>query len=182
MTLSIASKIVAKAKFVPVLVVTFLLTSCIETVPFVDVNRYLGTWYEIANYPSQFSQGLVGTKATYGLNEDGSISILNEAFAGSCQGEPTSITGFGTPDDETNSKLSIKLEVAPGFFNDGKYWVIGLDEEYYNWAVVSDPTMQSLFILNREPTMDPDLYNDIVDMLIEVGYDEYRIQLTEQCV
>ncbi|UCD66909.1 MAG: lipocalin family protein, partial [Deltaproteobacteria bacterium] len=67
-----------------------LLTSCItmdmsnmkplETVNFVDINRYIGEWYEIARYEHRFQEGCVGSKATYSLRDDGKITVVNECF------------------------------------------------------------------------------------------------------
>ena len=175
------SRLKNSIKYLPVFLSITFLTSCLDTVPFVDLNRYGGLWYEIAGYPSSFNEGLVGTTATYGLLGDGTVSVYNRAFVGTCDGEETSITGYAIAEDDSNSKLTVKLEIFPGVFTDGNYWVILLDEENYSYAVVSDPTMQSLFILNREPTMEPKLLDAIINGLILAGYDKERIQLTPQC-
>ena len=52
--------------------------STLEVVPSVDLERYIGTWYEIARYPNGFqSEDCVATTATYELREDGKISVIN---------------------------------------------------------------------------------------------------------
>jgi apolipoprotein D and lipocalin family protein len=59
------------------------LSSPIETVSHVDINRYMGLWYEIARYPNSFQEGCVGSQATYSLRADGKVSVLNECYDGS---------------------------------------------------------------------------------------------------
>lgn len=51
------------------------------TVDAVDLTRYAGTWYEIARYPNSFEKNCIETKATYGLNEDGTVSVVNASQA-----------------------------------------------------------------------------------------------------
>ena len=50
------------------------------TVKELDLNRYLGKWYEIARFPHSFEKNLVGVTATYQLKDDGMIEVLNEGF------------------------------------------------------------------------------------------------------
>ena len=57
--------------------------SDLTTVPSVDLNRYLGKWYEISRYPNRFQKRCVGdTTATYTLREDGKITVLNSCRKG----------------------------------------------------------------------------------------------------
>jgi apolipoprotein D and lipocalin family protein len=168
-------------KYFSIVFVISLLTSCLDTVPYVDLKRYSGLWYEIASYPSDFNQGLVGTNATYEVLGDGTVSVYNRAYIGKCDGEETSITGYAIAEDETNSKLSVNLEVRPGVFSEGQYWIIALDPKNYSFAVVSEPTMQNLFILSREPTMDKKLLKTIITALVLAGFEQDKIQLTPQC-
>ena len=181
MNITLKNRLKKFTNYVPLFFTTTLLSGCLETVPYVDIKRYSGLWYEIASYPSTFSTNLVGTTATYGLLGDGTVSVLNQAFKASCDGEPTQISGYAIAEDATNSKLSVKLEIAPGIFTNGNYWIIALDEKNYSYAVVSEPTMQNLFILNRQPHMDEKLLNAIIKALTFAGFDEERIQLTPQC-
>ena len=51
--------------------------SPLQVVSHVDLNRYLGTWYEIARFPNRFQEGCVASRATYTLLEDGKIGVLN---------------------------------------------------------------------------------------------------------
>jgi apolipoprotein D and lipocalin family protein len=68
-------------------------SSTLETVSHVDLNRYMGVWYEIARYPNSFQEGCVGSKATYALRDDGKVSVLNECYDGSFSGKVRSAKG-----------------------------------------------------------------------------------------
>jgi len=52
----------------------------LQVISHVDLNRYLGTWYEIARYPHKFQKGCIGSRATYTLRDDGKLSVLNECY------------------------------------------------------------------------------------------------------
>src|SRR5512143_2983989 len=68
-------------------------SSPLETVPYVDLNRYIGVWYEIARYPNSFQEGCVGSRATYALRYDGNISVLNECYDKTFDGKVRSAKG-----------------------------------------------------------------------------------------
>lgn len=153
-----------------------------ETVAFVDVERYTGVWYEIASYPQFFNRGLVNTTAEYQIVDEGELSVLNKANEGP-GGEETSISGSAfVVDEESNAKLRVSFSpIFPRLFA-GQYWIIGLDTEEYSWAVVSNARKSSLFILSRTPEMDEELFEELVDDLVERGFDRDRLNITPQGV
>jgi apolipoprotein D and lipocalin family protein len=146
----------------------------LRTVPYVDVERYVGTWYEIANYPQRFQQGCTATTATYTLREDGQIDVLNRCRKGSPDGPESSAKGRARVVDEaTNAKLEVS------FFRPfwGDYWIIDLGQDY-DYAVVGHPSRDYLWILARQPTMSPELYQAILARLEEQGYELHRLVRT----
>ena len=147
----------------------------VETVPYVDLSRYLGTWYEIASYPAFFQRGCVATKATYSSREDGKIAVLNECRKNTLDGPLKSANGIATVvDTESNAKLKVRF-----FIFSGDYWVIDLDDDY-QWAVVSTPTQKYLWILSRQKTLEPAVLNGILDRLKENGFDLTKLRMTLQ--
>jgi len=140
----------------------------LKTVSHVDLNRYKGTWHEIARYPNRFQRDCYGSRATYSLRDDGKISVLNECYEGSAQGRLKSANGRAwVVDSETNAKLKVS------FFwpFSGDYWIIELDEDY-SYVVIGHPKRKYLWILSRQETMDDALYNAILNRLQTVhGYD-----------
>ncbi len=150
----------------------------LQTVSFVDVNQYLGKWYEIARLPQLFQPGCTAVTAEYSLNDDGSVKVFNFCrILDPVRGFPISITGKALPVDETNSKLDVT------FFNglaQGKYWVLELDANY-QWALVGDPDRASLYVLSRTPTLDEGIYQELLKAAVEKhGYDISRLIKTRQ--
>ena len=147
----------------------------LDTVPYVDLNQYLGVWYEIASYPMFFQRGCVATKATYSMLPEGNIRVLNECRKESFDGPLKKAEGVARgADPKTNSKLEVKF-----FLFWGNYWIIDLDEEY-QFAVVSEPRMKYLWILSRTPVMKEDVYQGILQRLKEKGFDLSRLKMTPQ--
>lgn len=148
----------------------------LETVPFVDVQRYLGKWYEIASFPHFFQRGCTGTTATYTLKDDGRVDVLNECHKDSLDGKKTRAHGTAeVVDTKTNAKLKV------WFFwpFKGDYWVIDLGANY-DYAVIGHPNRKYLWILSRTPRMDPATYDDILDRIKAKGYDLSPLQRTLQ--
>lgn len=148
----------------------------LPTVERVDLDRYLGTWYEIARYPAPFQQGCVATSATYSLRDDSKIRVLNRCLVERFDGALRQAEGRAKIVDETtNAKL--KVTFFWPFYGD--YWVLGLGPDY-GWALVGEPSRKYLWILSRTRQMDPVLYADIVARLPALGYDPERLLVTPQ--
>jgi apolipoprotein D and lipocalin family protein len=148
----------------------------LQVVPHVDLNRYLGTWYEIATIPQHFQKDCVGVTATYTLRDDGTIEVLNKCRKKTLDGELKTAKGKAwVVDKETNAKLKVQ------FFWPfrGDYWIIELDPDY-RYAVVGHPNRNYLWILCRTPQMDEALYQDLVQRIANKGYDPSRLKRTLQ--
>ncbi len=147
----------------------------LETVPQVDLSRYLGTWYEIATIPQDFQRGCTATTATYSLRKDGEVDVVNRCRKGSLDGPEKIAHGRARAVDATNAKLQVTF-FWPLW---GDYWIIQLGDQY-EYAVVGHPTRDYLWILSRTPTMDPARYEAILSRLKEQGYDTTRLVRTLQ--
>lgn len=146
------------------------------TVAHVDLSRYLGTWYEIANFPQSFQRGCTATTATYTLRADGDIDVLNRCRKGSVDGEEKSALGRArVVDRATNAKLEVS------FFRPfwGDYWIIDLSDDY-SYAVVGHPGRDYLWILARTPTMPETTYQSLVTRLQAQGNETSRLVRTLQ--
>jgi apolipoprotein D and lipocalin family protein len=152
-------------------------TKPLQTVPKVDLDRYLGTWYEIATIPQRFQKGCTGVTATYSLRPDGKIDVFNQCHKDSLNGKHKQVHGRAwVVDKETNAKLKVQ------FFwpFSGAYWIIELDSNY-QYAVVGHPNRNYLWILCRTPQMDEGLYGNLLKRLQEVhGYDLSMLKKTPQ--
>ena len=148
----------------------------LETVPRVDLGRYVGTWYEIAAFPQSFQRGCTATTATYTLRDDGDIDVVNRCRKDALDGPEKVAKGRARVlDRATNAKLEVS------FFRPfwGDYWIIGLGEDY-GYAVVGHPGRDYLWILARTPVMRPEVYEAVVRKLATQGYDTARLVRTVQ--
>lgn len=148
-----------------------------ETVPYVDLNQYTGTWYEIARFPFKQQQGCYNTTATYSLNPDGSVKVVNQCRKGGFSNPTTTaVAKAKVVDTKSNSKLKVKFFILAPWAN---YWIIRLGKNY-EYAVVSQPDRKYLWILSRTPQMEPSLYEDIVKSLEADSFNVSRLEKTPQ--
>lgn len=151
-------------------------SSPLATVSHVDLNRYMGVWYEIARYPNSFQKNCVGSKATYTLMDDGKVSVLNECYDGSFSGKLRSAKGKAwVVDKETNAKLKVSFF----WFFAGDYWIINLGRDY-EYAVIGHPKRKYLWILSRTKEMDEAMYEGILSLLRDKQYDTSKLIKTVQ--
>jgi apolipoprotein D and lipocalin family protein len=115
-----------------------------------DIEKYLGKWYEIARYDHKFERGLVGVTASYSFRDDGKIKVVNAGFKETLNGQKSEAIGKAKiPDPNVPSKLKVSFF----WFFYGDYFVFELDENY-QWAVIGSSTDKYLWILSRTPQLD----------------------------
>jgi apolipoprotein D and lipocalin family protein len=146
----------------------------LEVAPAVDLNRYVGTWYEIARLPNRFQRDCASdTAARYTMRPDGKIAVVNECRTADGRLKTVKGTAHVASKDGPNSKLRVTF-FWPFY---GDYWIIDLDPDY-RWAVVGEPGRKYMWILARNPQMDEPLYRDIVERVRTKGYDLAKITKT----
>jgi apolipoprotein D and lipocalin family protein len=145
----------------------------LEVVPHVELEKYLGKWYEIAHLPAKFQEGCNETTATYTLSKDGSISVLNQSIK---NGKMKQAKGKAkVVDRKSNAKL--KVTFFWPFYGD--YWIIALGDDY-DYAVVGTPNRKYLWILSRTPQMDDKLYSQLIEYAKSKGFDVNKLIKTLQ--
>ena len=147
--------------------------SDLQAVDKVDAQRYMGKWYDIANFPQRFQKNCKCTSAEYKLLDDETVEVYNYCLD-SETGKVKDITGKAfIADKTTNAKLKVQ------FFwpFKGDYWIIELADDY-SYAVVSEPGKEYLWILSRTPKMDENLLQAIIGRLKEKGFDTSKIVRT----
>lgn len=149
----------------------------LDVVRDVDLDRYLGRWYEIASFPQRFQRGCVATTATYSIRDDGKIRVVNECRDGSFDGELRRVEGVAWVADPTGSQAKLRVQFFWPF--SGDYWIIELDPEY-RYAVVGHPSRDYLWILARTRELDPDLLEALRIQIEAHGYDLERLIRTPQ--
>jgi apolipoprotein D and lipocalin family protein len=145
----------------------------LEVVPHVELEKYLGKWYEIAHLPAKFQEGCSETTATYTLLKDGNISVLN-----TCKRKGKVKTAKGKAkvvDTATGAKL--KVTFFWPFYGD--YWIIKLGNNY-EYSVVGTPDRKYLWILSRTPQIDDALFSELTEFAKSKGFDITRLMKTSQ--
>lgn len=149
-----------------------------STVPYVDVNRYLGKWYEIGKTPNFFQRNCLTSEADYTLISPTEMGILN-----TCQtkaGKTETATGVAKIVDlNSHAKLTVQFnnwfsKLFP-WLTRGDYWIIDLDSDY-KWVIVGHPQQKYLWILSRDPKMDEATYNALLGRAQKQGYDISKIK------
>lgn len=152
----------------------------LQTVPALDVPRYMGTWHEIAKYPNWFQKKCVSsTQATYSLQGDGRVQVLNRCKTD--KGEWSEALGAARQIGGSTS-AQLKVRFAPEWLSFipmvwGDYWIIDLDSDY-QWVVVSEPQREYLWILSRTPQMPAATYQALLTKLDKLGFDLKRLEVS----
>ena len=152
------------------------------TVDSVDLNKYVGLWYEVAKIPNRFQKSCArNTTASYKLRDDGKIDVINKCIEE--DGDTNEVEGIAkVVDSKTNAKLEVSFVRILGiqlFWGD--YWIIGLDKNY-KYAVVETPSRKYGWILSRTPKLPPEDIDKIFNIIRKQGYDPEDFVMTEQAV
>jgi len=157
--------------------------SPVTTVEQVDLNRYCGTWYEIARLPNRFQSDCAGnTTAEYSMLSDGRIRVVNRC--GKSDGGIITAEGIARKKDRNGSNSKLEVRFAPSWLGWlpmvwGSYWIIDLAPDY-SYAAVGDPSRKYLWILSRTKSLDPAIREVIVNRLKLMGFDTDKLIYTHQ--
>ena len=147
-----------------------------KTVEKVDIERYMGTWYEIARFPHWFEKRLVGVTATYSLKKNGKVKVINMGYKDSLTGKLKRAKGFAKiPDPKVLGRLKVYFFWPFG----GDYLILDLDENY-KYVLVGDSSLKYLWILGRNPQLDDVIYNQLVDKAKSLGFDTTKLAKVAQ--
>ena len=134
----------------------------------VDLDRYLGQWYEFARYENRFERGCEAVTANYAKRDDGLISVVNSCRSGGVNGAFRSSEGKAKVVlDSNNAKLKVSFF---GPFYVGDYWVLDHADDY-TWSIVGEPSGRYLWILTREAKPSAEQRTALIERARELGYD-----------
>ena len=148
-----------------------------KTVEKFEIEKFLGKWYEIARFQHRFEKDLVGVTATYSLRSDGKIDVLNQGYKDSLSGQLKQAKGIAKiPNKNEPSKLKVSFFWI--FYAD--YYVMELDSENYQWALIGSSSDKYLWILARTPQLDTEIYEILVKNAEKRGYDVSKLYKVPQ--
>lgn len=152
----------------------------LQSIPTLDVARYMGTWHEIAKYPNRFQQQCVrNTHAEYSLLDAGRVQVINRCETG--DGSVSEAVGAARQVGPADS-AQLKVRFAPAWLSFvpmvwGNYWVIDLDPAY-QLVAVSEPSREYLWVLSRTPEVDEEAYRQLLVRLEMRGFVLERMERT----
>ena len=136
-----------------------------------DLNRYLGEWYEIARFDHSFERGVEQAKANYTLNEDGTIKVVNSGIK---NGKPKTAIGKGKV---TDTPALLRVSFFGPFYAD--YRVMMIDDDY-TYALVGSGGADYLWILSRTPTISDAVKSALLVEARRRGYDTSKLIWVKQ--
>lgn len=163
--------------------IPFLGTACSSsddivttTVTQLDLEKYVGQWYEVARFDHRFERGLVGCMANYSINDDGTIKVLNTGYEDSLDGKYKESEGKARrPDDNKPGQLEVSFFLW--FYSE--YNVMELADDY-RYALVGSKTDNYLWILSRTPQLDPADKAYLLNQAKARGYDTDQLIWVQQ--
>lgn len=154
-----------------------------KAVDAIDVQKYAGTWYEVARLPMYFQRNCASdVQAKYSLNADKTIKVRNQCL--NKEGKLDVSEGVAYPQNDGNSQLKVSflpkgLRWVP--FSKGDYWVLRVDEDY-QVALVGGPSHRYLWLLSRTPDMDEAVIEDYLNTAKAQGYDLSELIRTKHTI
>ncbi|MCB1772478.1 MAG: lipocalin family protein [Gammaproteobacteria bacterium] len=165
----------------PLLLATLLLTGCtghpktVTPVEGFELDRYLGKWYEIARLDHGFERGLSNVTAEYRLRDDGGVQVINRGYLAE-KDEWKQADGRAYFVGETD-RGHLKVSFFGPFY--GAYVVFGLDRENYQYAFISGPDTDYLWLLARSPLRDDGLIAHFRETASRAGFDTDSLIIVE---
>lgn len=148
----------------------------IEPVQGFDLERYLGTWYEIARLDHRFERGLDNVSARYERSADGAIRVINRGFARD-SGEWDEAVGKARPAGAADAGY-LKVSFFGPFY--AAYVVFGLEREDYRYAFVTSSDRSYLWLLSRTPTVSDNVIETFRARATELGFDLAELIMVDQ--
>ncbi|MCQ8118135.1 lipocalin family protein [Methylomonas rosea] len=131
-----------------------------------ELERYLGTWYEIARLDHSFERGLTDISAEYSLRDDGGVKVLNSGYDAE-QGQRKIAEGKAYFIDKPDIGR-LKVSFFGPFY--GAYNIIALDKTGYRYVMIAGPDHDYLWILARSPELDPNIRQELIQQAKALGF------------
>lgn len=149
----------------------------LKVVQDLDLNKYLGTWYEIARLPAWFQKNCIDATATYSFRKDGKIKVENKCFENTPNKKLKQAIGKAWVVDKTTNA---KLKVSFFWPFAGDYYVIDLDDKNYQYSVVGEPSRKYLWILSRNNIMEKQLLDELLEKIKFQGYNLEKLIINKK--
>ncbi|WP_208640365.1 lipocalin family protein [Vibrio aquaticus] len=160
-----------------ILSISLLLSGClgmpksVTPVENFQLDRYLGTWYEVARLDHSFERGLDNVTATYSMREDGGVKVINRGFSAE-KNEWKEAEGKAYFVEDSDQGY-LKVSFFGPFY--GAYVVFELDQQAYEYAFVSGPNNDYLWLLARTPNVSEEITDQFIAQAKQHGFDTSQL-------
>lgn len=164
------------------IVIGVLLSGCVglpenvQPVASFSLDRYLGKWYEIARMDHSFEHDLTRVTAEYSLREDGGMRVLNRGYNAK-SGKWQEVEGKAYFVDGSNVGF-LKVSFFGPFY--GSYIVVDLDQDGYQYSLVSGPDKSFMWILSRSARISNEVRDRLIQKARNLGFDTDKVLFVEQ--
>lgn len=142
----------------------------------VEIERYLGRWYELARYEQSFQKDCEEVTADYTLTAPGKIKVVNSCRKGGASG-PLSVANGKAKIVAGGNNAKLKVSFFGPFYGD--YWVMDHSDDY-SWAIVGEPSGRYLWLLSREARPGDAALNTVITRAAMMGYNTKMLRITKQ--
>ena len=140
----------------------------------VDVQKYMGRWYEQFRYEASFQKDMDAVTADYSLGRNGTVKVVNRGRKAGGYGKIAETAGKArVTDTATNAKLKVSF-FGPFY---GNYWVLDHGDTY-DWSIVGEPSGRYLWALTREPHPAAETLAMLESRVRVMGYDWSLVRMT----
>ena len=148
----------------------------VEVVTGFELDRYLGTWYEIARLDHRFERGMSRITANYSMRDDGGVNVVNRGYKQSTrEWEEATGKAYFVGDPGTGQ---LKVSFFGPFY--GGYNIIELDKDGYQYAMVAGPDRDYLWILARSPRLDAEILDTLVEKATKLNFPTDQLIYVDQ--
>lgn len=141
----------------------------------VNLEAYMGRWYEQFRYEASFQKGMEAVSAEYTLKNDGTVKVVNAGRKGGIQGPvKTSVGKAKVVDMATNAKLKVSF-FGPFY---GDYWILDHGDRY-EWSIVGEPSGRYLWALTRDEKPNSETMSVLQSRVRQMGYDWSLVRITK---
>ncbi len=150
--------------------------SKIETVKNIDLERYTGTWYEIARMPNKHEKGMVEVTTTLRKVGKDKYMLISNGYKGSRGGRRSTMRGMvEIPDKNNTGDLKLK-----NFLFSVDFQIIDIDHKNYNYALVTSDKGKNLWIFSKSPVMNQDDYKKMMNSARDKGFEVAKLEMVSQ--
>jgi apolipoprotein D and lipocalin family protein len=167
--------VISRVSFV--VLISFFLNACtgapdkVTAVKDFNVDRYLGSWYEIARLDHSFEKGLSQVSADYSLQADGGIKVINRGYSAENKNWKEAVGKAYFVSDKNKGHL--KVSFFGPFYS--SYIIFNLDQQHYQYAFISGYNTDYLWLLSRTPSVSKELIDKFTREAQQRGFDTSRL-------